>query len=483
MKSLIYKICIATLLLSVAIPGMAQKIYNGQIAILSHELRQQGDSLILDMVFDFSGIKIDANRHLTLTPVLVAPDNETGLPEIVVNGRSWQKVYEREMALDGASSTTPYPTYAVIKAGSKKDKTLRYRMTLPFEEWMKDARLDMKEDLCNCGGQPQELATELLVNHVSPEHTEYDIMTAYIKPEVEEVKLRSEQREAFLDFPVAQTVIYPDFGSNPKELNKIQSMILEIRNDKNVKVSHVCIKGYASPEGSFELNERLSEGRAQALKKYLASNLDIPLSMYQVEHGGEDWNGLVKLLDNVVIEYRNEIISIIQNIYNVDTRKRMLRELGGGQPYQYMLKNLYPELRRVVSRVDYSVRGFSIEEAKEIIKTRPQQLSLEEMYLVANSYDKNDDAFAKVFETAVQLFPDDKVANLNAAASALAVHDPERAQRYLDRADKNTPEYKNNLGVLYLMRGENDRARQLFAEASATGLAEAAHNLKELQEK
>lgn len=122
MKSLIYKICIATLLLSVAIPGMAQKIYNGQIAILSHELRQQGDSLILDMVFDFSGIKIEANRHLTLTPVLVAPDNETGLPEIVVNGRSWQKVYEREMALDGVSSTTPYPTYAVIKAGSKKIK-------------------------------------------------------------------------------------------------------------------------------------------------------------------------------------------------------------------------------------------------------------------------------------------------------------------------------------------------------------------------
>lgn len=484
MKSLIYKIVIASLLLTPAMPGAAQKIYNGQIAVTLYELQQREDSLYLDMELDFSNIKMDANRHMTLTPVLVAPGNEMGLSDIVVNGKRWHKVYERETALRGGNNTDPSPSFAVINAGEKTIKPLRYKTTIPFEEWMQDARLDMREDLCNCGGKPQELATELLASQISLEDKspeEMSLLCAYIKPEIEEVKKRSEQSEAFLDFPVAQTVIRPDFGNNPRELNKIEAMIREIRDDKNLKVTHVGIMGYASPEGSIALNERLSQGRAESLRRYLASNTDFPSGIYQVEHGGEDWDGLVKLLENTVMDYRNEIISIIRNTYNVESRKRMLKELGGGQPYQYMLKNLYPQLRRVVSRVDYSVRGFSIEEAKEIIKTRPQQLSLEEMFLVANSYDKGDAAFSEVFETAVRMFPEDKVANLNAAASALAIRDLDRAQRYLDRADSSLPEYKNNLGILQLMRGDTDKARRLFTEASAQGSEEAAHNLEELQ--
>lgn len=42
------------------------------------------------------------------------------------------------------------------------------------------------------------------------------------------------------------------------------------------------------------------------------------------------------------------------------------------------------------------------------------------MYLVANSYPKGGDDFIKVFDIAVRMYPDDEVANLNAAAVALS---------------------------------------------------------------
>ena len=70
-----------------------------------------------------------------------------------------------------------------------------------------------------------------------------------------------------------------------------------------------------------------------------------------------------------------------------------------------------------------TIANFKVDEGKEIIKTQPQYLSLNEMYLVANSYPKGGDDFIKVFDIAVRMYPDDEVANLNAAAVALSKKD------------------------------------------------------------
>ena len=61
-----------------------------------------------------------------------------------------------------------------------------------------------------------------------------------------------------------------------------------------------------------------------------------------------------------------------------------------------------------------------MEEAKEIIKTRPQNLSLNEMFLVANTYPTGSQEFIDVFETAVQMYPQSEIANINAATAALS---------------------------------------------------------------
>ena len=97
-----------------------------------------------------------------------------------------------------------------------------------------------------------------------------------------------------------------------------------------------------------------------------------------------------------------------------------------------------------------------MDEAKDMIKKRPQNLSLNELFLVADSYPKGSQEFVEVFETAVRLYPEDEVANINAASACLLRGDTLSAERYLKKvkSDKYLPEYNNAVGVLALLKGD-----------------------------
>ncbi|MCD7977090.1 MAG: DUF3868 domain-containing protein [Tannerellaceae bacterium] len=471
-----------SILFCVQNPAFAQTAFNGQIRFQPYELKQQGDSLYLHMDVVIRNFRIEKDRSLSLIPVLTTDSREVRYPEILINGSVRHKIYERQKALHLIREES----YHVLRSDPQQPFTLPYQITIPYEEWMADARLDLQEELCGCGSYTHQISIEHLVNRVTLEKRPfYEVrpLVAYIKPPVETVKTRSEQQEAYLDFPVGQTRILPDFGNNPVELAKIERMIADLRNEHNLTVDQVSITGYASPEGSVALNDRLAQGRAEALKNYLAGRSGFPAHIYRIERGGEDWAGLEKLLESSSFPYRHEMISILQSTYYSDERKRKLQALDNGRPYREILQWLYPRLRRVVSRVDFTVRGFNTEEATVIIRKTPQLLSLEEMFMVAGTYPKESREFADVFETAVRLFPEDPVANHNAAATALLMKDLQQAENYLEKTSPNTSEYMNNKGVLHLLSGQYEQAGEFFKEAARRGVPEANHNLEELKKK
>ena len=83
--------------------------------------------------------------------------------------------------------------------------------------------------------------------------------------------------------------------------------------------------------------------------------------------------------------------------------------------------------------MSYDIKNFNLEEAKEVIKRRPQNLSLNEMFMVANTYPKGSQEFIDIFETAVRIYPESEIANMNAATAALSRNDLVSAKRYLER--------------------------------------------------
>ncbi|MEQ3104911.1 DUF3868 domain-containing protein [Bacteroides salyersiae] len=463
--------------------------YSGDIGIEPVRLEQSGDFLYIDMNFILKDVKVRTAHGVDFIPQLVAPANTYNLPKVSVKGKDEYLAYERRLSLMSAKEKRKHVApYLVKKSNKRTNDTIRYRYVLPYESWMADAKLNVQRDECGCG-ESTLMSVQPVIDQVTLERilSPYIVNPhfAYVEPKVEVVKSREIQAECFLDFEVNKINIRPEYMNNPRELAKIRVMIDDLKLDPSIKVNRLDIIGYASPEGTLATNKRLSEGRAMALRDYLASRYDFPRNQYHIIFGGENWDGLIDALETLDMDYKNEVLDIIQDIPIEKGRETKLMQLRGGVPYRYLLKNVFPSLRVAICKVNYDIKNFNVDEAKEVIKRRPQNLSLNEMFLVANTYPKGSQEFIDVFETAVRMYPDSEIANMNAATAALSRNDLISAERYLKKMESQEywPEYNNAMGILTLLKGDYELAEEYLNKARELGLDVATDNLEELAKK
>ena len=463
-----------------AFPMVAQTIAGGDIKIEKQSVSISDNNMILvgmDITIP-ANMHIPSDKMLQLTPVLHNEDDSKNevLPSVVVYGRRRAIVNERE-------GSVPADAFEVIRRKNNQEQTVNYTARIPFEVWMHESQLELMADLYGCTNCLTQEERAL----VMPVHlVRYVIQPtlAFVTPDVEAVKARTEEGRAYLDFPVNQTKIYPEYRNNPEELKKIIATIDLVKNDKNTEITEIDIEGYASPEGSYKSNARLAQGRAEALKKYVQELEHFEKDFIKVTSVPEDWQGLREYVEKSNFAQKEEMLSIINNeTLSYDARELRLRTIDGGKAYATLLKECYPSLRHSDYKVQYVVRGFTVDEAKEIITKRPQQLSLNEMFQVAQTYESGSEEFNEVFEVAVRMFPDDPTANINAAAIELQQRNWKQAEKYLLKSDPQAGATKNNEGVLWMMQGQLDKAETLFNEAKALGSAEAAKNLEEISKK
>ena len=463
------------------LPAHAQKFLNDELTLSNVSLWQQGNSLYVGMTFDMSKLTIGSTRSLSLIPLLTDGQHNVPLQEII-NGKRREKTYIRGLAI-----TKQEPTALIVPYN--KRETFNYTQIIPYKPWMSNASLQLVENLCGCGNYQEMNAQELITNDVSTEAKRLSAMSpfvAYIQPTVEVVKNRSEQYEAHLDFPVNKIIIYPEYRRNTSELAKIRATIDTVRNDKYTTLTRIKIHGYASPEGSYANNTRLAKNRTQALVDYVTSYYNFDKKLITSEYTPEDWKGFRKFVSASSIEKKEEVLRLIDDeSINIDKKERDIANLVGPQTYQYILAECYPALRHSDYTVNYTVRGLSLEESKEIINKRPQLLSLQEIYRIAESCEPGSEEFNHSFQVAATMFPDDPIANLNAGAMEIQKGgDMTTAKRYLAKADPKAAETQNNLGIIAMIEGDLDTAEKYFNAAKAAGLIKQADaNLKELKKK
>ncbi len=482
-------IALALLFLNVNGASAQDRSYEGTISIEPVRLEQSGEFLHIDLDVIMDDVKVKSARGVDFIPQLISSTTTRDLPRISIKGRNEYLAYERRLSVMSRKQKDSYRLpYLVEKNYKIKSGVLQYRYALPYEPWMADARLNVQRDECGCG-ESTLMNVEYAFDKVTLERMLVPYVVtpylSYVEPMVEEIKSRDVQAECFLDFVVNRVDIRPEYMNNPKELGKIRAMIDDLKNDANVNVKRLDIIGYASPEGTLEANKRLSEGRAMALRNYLATQYDFPKNQYHIRFGGENWEGLVKALATIEMDDKAEVLDIIENIPIEKGRETKLMKLHGGVPYRFMLKNIFPSLRVAICKVSYDIKNFNLEEAKEVIKKRPQNLSLNEMFMVANTYPKGSQEFIDIFETAVRIYPESEIANMNAATAALSRNDLVSAKRYLERVKSAdySPEYNNAMGVLLLMKEDYELSEKHLKIAKELGLDVAKSNLEELAKK
>lgn len=471
---------ILLVLLMPAIPAGAQTVAGSQVRIdnQSISIGNNGQVMVgMDITLP-ADMKLSSNRVATLTPVLKTKDNTYNkvLPAIWVYGRTRSIVQQRERSV-------PDDAYSILRRKNGTEQTVNYSTRLPYEPWMNGAELELVAGVRGCADCQKE-ESSAFVTRANLERYTVKPVVAFVSPAVEAVKNRAEEGRAFLDFPVNQTRIDPAYRRNPSELAKIKATVDIVKDDANTQITEIDITGYASPEGRYAANARLAQGRAEALKKYVMEEYGFRKDLFKVNSVAEDWAGLREYVAKSDLPRKEEILSIIDKEENdFDVKEGRLKALDGGKTYATLLQECYPALRHSDYTVRYVVRGFNVEEAKRIIKTRPQQLSLQEMYLVTQTYEKGSNEFNEVFDVAVRMFPDDPTANINAAAIELQRGDLQRAARYLEKADAQASATLNNRGVLKLLQGGLDEAETYFKKAQSLGSAEAGANLEEVANK
>ena len=442
------------------------------VSIENFHMNREGKFLAVEMKLDLNKLDVDANRAVLLTPRLVNGTDSLDLPSVGIYGRRRYYYYVRNGvgSISGENET-------VYRASGKPDN-LAYNNLAEYEEWMDGATLKFHRSDWGC-------CHEMLAEYegIVGRHREaFFPELVFVQPKAEIMKSRSLSGSAYIDFPVDQTVIYPDYRRNTVELGKIQATIDSVRNDKDVTITSVWLKGFASPESPYKHNTELAIGRTAALKKHIGQLYHFADSIIRTDYEPEDWAGLRRYVEQSNIDHRTEILSLIDSDMEPDAKELKIKR-AYPEEYRFMLQHFYPALRHTDYRIDYNIRTFNeVEEIKCVMMEQPQKLSQNEFYLVAGKYEPGTDEFTDVFETAVRMFPNDEVANLNAANAAIRRDDFGAARRYLDKAG-NSAEAVYARGALAVREGDFETARQCLEKAQEMGLEKAALTLKELDER
>lgn len=387
------------------------------------------DSLLqIDMTVDLSNLTLSGNQSIVYTPLIERGDSLAKLPAFMLNGRARHILYER-MSEERQKQLKGYRRHNDTR------QTIRYQARIPFRKWMEKSEVCLVTDTCGCGWEKLADGKSPLFPIRIAEPVVLRPALAYQVPVAEAVKTRTLQGSAFLDFPVNRTEIHPDYRKNPRELAAIRATIDSVRLNRNATITEVSIKGYASPEGTYANNTRLAKGRSEALLEYIHGLYDFGDARMTVIYEPEDWEGLEREVTASALEEKEEILAIIRAPEPKDWDKRewKLKQLAGGEPYRYLLGEIYPGLRHSDYTVRYAIRNFTVEEAKELLYKDPTQLSLAEMFQVAQTYESGSPEFNEVFEIAVRIYPNDPISNLNAAITAIRNGKPDEARRYLER--------------------------------------------------
>ena len=442
------------------------------VSIENFNMNREGKYLTVEMNLDLNKLNVDANRAVLLTPRLVNGTDSLDLPSVGIYGRRRYYYYVRNGigSISGENET-------VYRAAGKPD-SVAYNNLAEYEDWMDGATLKFHRSDWGC-------CHEILAEYegiVGCHREAFFPELVFVQPKAEIMKSRSLSGSAYIDFPVDQTVIYPDYRRNTVELGKIQATIDSVRNDKDITITSVWLKGFASPESPYKHNTDLAIGRTAALKKHIGQLYHFVDSIIQTDYEPEDWVGLRRFVEQSNIDHRIEILTMIDSDMEPDAKEAKIKRTYPNE-YRFMLQNFYPALRHTDYRIDYNIRTFSeADEIRRIMAEQPQKLSLNEFYLVAGKYEPGTDEFTEVFNTAVRMFPNDEIANLNAANAAIRRDDFGTARRYLDKAG-DSAEAVYALGALAVREGDIDTARKYLTKAKEMGLEKAASTLKELDER
>lgn len=244
-------------------------------------------------------------------------------------------------------------------------------------------------------------------------------------------------------------------------------------NKENDRVSQqVYVKGYASPDGPEQFNDKLSNARSESGKKVVEDFLKEAGLQIDAAAYGEDWEGFKEAVAASNIEDKDLILQVLNMYDSAAQREAEIKNMAS--VYNSLKTDVLPQLRRaqVINSADIS--GKTDDEMVALINAGNfSELDLEELLHIAKTH---PEVAVPALEYAVSKYNDARAYNNLGIAYAQAGEYGKSLEALLkaEALGYKSAELSNNLALAYTATGATNKAAA-YANA-ATGAAKSLVN-------
>lgn len=353
---------------------MALQIEQVTVVAKMRSIPERNGRVVLDFIVTLPKQLLGKSRSVVITPILHKPDESVALEDLVIRGGRFSLLQERDYwqyetyverfrpdtvgreAAFNRFVKFPYPEDVRL------DSLVEGRSTVTYY-YSQEVKTDETSKKMLVTLQGQVLAVDDSAYRLPPSDTLSYIVSSMLsfvdtipryRIKVVDKFVTVEDRN-YIQFFVGDTRVVDTLGDNRRQLDKITGLMRQIVEQQEFWFDTITLTAASSPEGAYAFNDRLSQGRAAALKRYLVRRYGRSIdTMLTVRWVAEDWQELTNRIrtDREVVS-RDAILELIVAEKNPDRREQAIRQRFPKE-YAYIRSVIYPQLRAVNFR--YSLR-------------------------------------------------------------------------------------------------------------------------------
>lgn len=331
----------------------------------------------LDFMVTLPKQLLGKSRSVVVTPVLHKPGGRMALEDLVIRGGRFSLLQERdywqyETYVDRFRPDTarreaafnrfvkfPYPQDVRLDSVVERRgmMTYYYSEEIPTDETSKRMAITLQGRVEGIDENSYRLPPSDTLSYIVSSMLSFVDTVPRYRIKVIDKHVTVQDRN-YIQFHVGRTQVVDTLGDNRQQLDKITGLMRQIVEQEEFYVDTITLTAASSPEGGYAFNDRLSQGRAQALKQYLVKRFGRGIdTLLTVKWIAEDWPELTqRIRTDKGIENREAILELIVGVKHPDQREQTIRERFP-KDYAYIRSMIYPQLRAVNFRYNLRRKG------------------------------------------------------------------------------------------------------------------------------
>jgi tetratricopeptide (TPR) repeat protein len=284
------------------------------------------------------------------------------------------------------------------------------------------------------------------------------------------VRVSPESKAADINYIINRFEIRPA-ELKAEDIKLLKDYITAVSTDPNRQFKTTAISSYASPDGKYDFNEKLSGNRGTAADKFIKvafGKIEAAkaANFFDSKTTAEDWDGFKTAVESSTIQDKDLILRVLSMYSDPDVRNKEIKNMSAA--FEVLKTDILPKLRRSNMVINVDVVGRSDEQILAQAKSDPKVLSLEEM-LYAATLTKDANEQLAFYTAAAEAYPKCIRAANNVGVTLLNLGKTDDAIAAFGKAQaiENNDVVKNNIGAAYMAKGDLVKAAEYYNSMAA----------------